>query len=394
LKINERNGHMRIGIVSFSDTESGMDLANFLIEAGHEVVFYLPYKRAQYLVGEDDDQADQVEKFYRYHLLRRDCQIRIIRFPRIRDPRSLSVAMQLKDKIKSDQLDVVHVMIGPLEFWISVLVLLLRSLPVVVTLVIPKPNVGEAMPSWIETEINHLATLRAQYIIVNGSNLVKDVYDVYHFPVDRVFYVPLAPRFSIYHYLNQPIDKEKATVLFVGRLLPHKGIEYLIEAEPIISKAIPDVRFLIAVHCDQTDYLEKVLNLIGNNPRFEVHNGFMSGEDMAVYYARSTVVALPYLSASTSGVLLDSYSFGKPVVATRVGALPEYVVDGQTGLLIPPTDVELLAQAIIKILSDSDLQEEMSNHARGWIENLKHEIVMKNEEVYKKAMIRFNTKQR
>ncbi len=64
------------------------------------------------------------------------------------------------------------------------------------------------------------------------------------------------------------------------------------------------------------------------------------------------MVALPYTEASQSGVVSTAYGFGKPVVVTDVGSIPEIVDDGVTGLIVPPRDPAALAEAIIRLLKD------------------------------------------
>jgi glycosyltransferase involved in cell wall biosynthesis len=86
--------------------------------------------------------------------------------------------------------------------------------------------------------------------------------------------------------------------------------------------------------------------MIEDGSKFEIHEGYISSEGITGLFQRASLVVLPYLSASTSGVLMIAYSFGKPVVATKAGCLPEYVEDNITGLLVDPANVEQLAEAI------------------------------------------------
>jgi glycosyltransferase involved in cell wall biosynthesis len=95
---------------------------------------------------------------------------------------------------------------------------------------------------------------------------------------------------------------------------------------------------------------------------------------------------LPYISASTSGILMTAYVFGKPVVATRVGSLPEYVEDGVTGLLVPPADVEQLADTIIWLLSDEALCHRMGENAARWADEEQKKIAMQSLSAYEKAI--------
>ena len=380
---------MRIGIVSFADIESGLDLANIMHAAGHEVCIYLSQTKVTPVIGASENQAEQI---YARNLLPRAVTVEVFRFPRIRDPRSFNIVMQMRRRIAEDRLDILHVMVGPLEIWLSVLVLLVNFIPVVTTIIIPKPNYGEVMPAWVEKAINRIATFGSQLIIVNGEKWVDYVNKTYGFPQARVIYIPLAPRITITRWDQLNIAAEKHTVLFQGRALPHKGLEFLVQAEPKITGQLPDAKFIISVHGDEIELWRDLLSQIQHNPHFEIHEGFMPGEVMAAYYQRSTLVALPYISASTSGILLDSYSFGKPVVATSVGSFPEYVNHGETGLLIPPADPDALADAILRLLTDEYLCREMGKNALAWIERLKLQVIETLEDVYHQSIQEFSKK--
>ncbi len=100
-------------------------------------------------------------------------------------------------------------------------------------------------------------------------------------------------------------------------------------------------------------------------------------------------MAVPYLTAATSGILMTAYVFGKPVVATRVGCLPEYVKQEETGLLVDPGNKQQLADAIIRLLSQNDLRHQMGNNAKRWIlgELGWMNIAAQTLEVYREAKV-------
>ena len=76
------------------------------------------------------------------------------------------------------------------------------------------------------------------------------------------------------------------------------------------------------------------------------------------------MVVLPYIKTYTSGILLAAYAAGRPVIVTDTGALSEVVDVGKSGFIVPPRDINALAQAIMKILSDPGQMEEMGNYAK------------------------------
>ena len=98
--------------------------------------------------------------------------------------------------------------------------------------------------------------------------------------------------------------------------------------------------------------------------RFEIHNTFVSDAERSAMFARASLVALPYIEASQSGVVPLAYSFSKPVVATTVGGLPDMIEDGKTGLLVPPRDERALADAVVRLLVDKDLRQQMGRNGR------------------------------
>jgi glycosyltransferase involved in cell wall biosynthesis len=97
---------------------------------------------------------------------------------------------------------------------------------------------------------------------------------------------------------------------------------------------------------------------------------------------------LPYLEASQSGVVPVAYAFGKPVVATRVGGLPDVVEHGQTGLLVPPGDSQSLARAVIDLLTDDARRRDMGARARRFAETELSwsRIGQRTLEVYQKVL--------
>ena len=84
---------------------------------------------------------------------------------------------------------------------------------------------------------------------------------------------------------------------------------------------------------------------------------------MCELFQKASVVVLPYLEATQSGVIPIAYNFGKPVIVTDVGSIREVVENGKEGFVIPPRDMKALAVAIVKILSDDGLRDHMGQNA-------------------------------
>jgi alpha-maltose-1-phosphate synthase len=177
---------------------------------------------------------------------------------------------------------------------------------------------------------------------------------------------------------------EEDNLLFFGRILEYKGLEYLIKAKSLITGEFPDIKVVIAGEGDLSRYENSL-----KEPGFEVINSYIPDNQVAKLFQKSKIVVLPYIEASQSGVVAIANAFGKPVVATTVGAIPEAVEDRRTGILVPPRDEYKLAEAIKELLRDDGLRREMGNNAYkkstgdfSW-----STIARKTLEVYEKALL-------
>jgi len=368
---------MKVGLVAQGDPASALDLANGLHKLGIAVTLYLSHA---HITKETGDPDQPLKRLYEVGLVPPECCVRLIHFLRRRDLRSVDMIRKMAQTLRSDGIDLAHIVAGPDEFWLSGLACLISDIPVVSTMVVPKPNVGDL--SIVTWGSNMLLARSSNMLIVNGADQVQRVHKSYGLPFNRIAYVPLGARMTSVKWRHQGQPEEPATVLFFGRASPHKGLEYLIRAQPLITLQVPQARIVIVGHGPEID---RCRPMIKDLPRFEIHEGYVTSDLMASFFEKASLVALPYLSASTSGILLTSYGFGKPVVATNVGCLPEYVQDGVTGILVPPSNVAELSNAIIRLLLDDARRHKMGETAKQWVEEKEQEIVQKTLSVYERA---------
>jgi len=371
---------MHVGLVARGDTAYTLDLANLLHEAGLSVSLYLSYKHTVLEVGTSDRP---VERLYELGLLPSECRVHLTNSPRMRNPFSLATYSRLSKTIRDEGVDVVHILAGPHELWLAVLACILHAIPVTSTMIVPKPNVGANILPFLSRLINKLLAHGSDMVIVNGEDQVKSVQNLYRVPANRVAFVPLNARTMAVKQPVQTSVEEPGTILFFGAARLHKGLEYLVRAQPIVSRQVPFARFLISSHGEE---LGRCRQMIEDNSKFEIREGYVSSEAMAGLFQRASLVVLPYLSASTSGVLMIAYSYGKPVVATKVGCLPAYVEDNITGVLVDPADAEQLAEAMICLLTDDALRHRMGENARQWVEAKDKEVARQTIKAYEKAI--------
>ena len=164
------------------------------------------------------------------------------------------------------------------------------------------------------------------------------------------------------------IDAKDKIILFFGYVRKYKGLDILIEAFPKILEVHQDTFLLIVgeFYDSQHTYLEQIKKYnIGH--KVKVINKFVPNEEVSKYYSISDVVVLPYKSATQSGILNIAYGFKKPVIATNVGGLAEFIVQGKTGLIVKPNSADALANGyfeFLKIKEKEDFESNIAEHNR------------------------------
>lgn len=192
---------------------------------------------------------------------------------------------------------------------------------------------------------------------------------------ERIAVVP--PPLGITSALAQPAQapdvrrahslERSRIVLSVGRLVERKGFDTLIRAMAIVRRTHPRAILVIIGDGAERVHLEALARRETIAVRFI---GACSDAETAAWYAASDVFALlprELPSGDIEGfgiVYLEAGAFGKPVVGARSGGVPEAVLDGETGLLVPSNDPDAAAVAITRLLSDRDLSNDLGNAAR------------------------------
>jgi glycosyltransferase involved in cell wall biosynthesis len=139
-------------------------------------------------------------------------------------------------------------------------------------------------------------------------------------------------------------EAEPAEVLYAGRLSAEKGVLELLDAA-------------------------EGLNLVvaGDGPlrdRIPFARGFVPHDELQQLYARAAVIACPSRREGFGVACLEAMAHGRPVVATRVGGLLDLVVDGETGIVVPPRDPAALRSALERLLADPDLRRKLGSAGR------------------------------
>jgi glycosyltransferase involved in cell wall biosynthesis len=155
-------------------------------------------------------------------------------------------------------------------------------------------------------------------------------------------------------------------VLFVGRLIPRKGISYLIEAAKRVVQERKETLFIIVGNGPLRNRLVAEVKAAGVTDNF-VFLGDVSENDLAEAYSCTDVFAFPSIQEGQGIALLEAQASSKPVVAFNVSGVAEAVRDKETGFLVEPSDSEKLAEAILQLLSDASLREKMGTKGREFV---------------------------
>jgi glycosyltransferase involved in cell wall biosynthesis len=154
-------------------------------------------------------------------------------------------------------------------------------------------------------------------------------------------------------------------VLFVGRLASNKGLVELVTAFASLAREDREAHLvLVGADGGQRGTVESRVQGFGLGDRVHLLGHVGDESLLAAAYREATVTALPSEYEAFGLVLLESLAQGTPVVATRVGGIPEFIEDGQSGLLVPPKDAAALAAALHRVWTDPGLARRLGHHGR------------------------------
>lgn len=245
-----------------------------------------------------------------------------------------------------NKFDVIH-LTWPANVYEFIIYMLKRK--IILTVHDPFPHTG------LDTRIVRLRRKMAfrcvpHFIILNKAQREKFL-SFYHLPSSAV----IDSRLSCYTYLNM-VEQDMTTVpeqkyiLFAGKISKYKGVEYLLEAMKKVHDTFPDIKLVVAgggkYHFDISEYAAL--------PYIDIRNRFIPDEELVALMNKTQFMVCPYTDATQSGVIMSSFTFGTPVIATRVGGLPEMLGNGKYGMLVKEKDTDALYQGICSLLSDEE----------------------------------------
>jgi glycosyltransferase involved in cell wall biosynthesis len=283
-------------------------------------------------------------------------------------PMSFSYKFALRSKgfIRETGVDVLHVLGGPEG------VRLLASVSVPVIYTVPglfhhhrsgmKNSWTSVLQRTVSGILERISYGHATRIVCPTSfvsNLINKQYTA-HF--DKIVVIPTGVDVSRYESSDQ--DRHVGRLLYVGNAKPYLGLEILLKALKIVVEANPNAHLVIVEgdtfsrykidHWLQQMELEDSVYVVGD----------ISEEELAEEYGKAEIMVVPALAGGLGVRCLEAMACGLPVVGTRVHGVEEIVEDDSTGILVPPGDVNALADSIISLLRDSERRHELGERGR------------------------------
>lgn len=266
-----------------------------------------------------------------------------------------------------EKFNVIHVHWVVPHFWFGFLAKLVSKAPIVSTFY------GVEL-RWVKSKVSILKPFlkrsikSSDKIIAISQHTYKEVVDLFKREVEII---PYGVSISEKNLAPGKSSSKPKNILFVGRLVERKGVQYLIEA---FSKIVKDTQahLLIVGQGPEKEKLQKLAKEKNLDDKI-IFAGFVDDESLKNYYQNCSVFVLPAITdekGDTEGlgvVLIEALSYKKPVIASNVGGITDIVINGKTGLLVPEKNSEELATALKKILSDANLAKKLGEEGHNYV---------------------------
>jgi len=199
---------------------------------------------------------------------------------------------------------------------------------------------------------------RVQRVIAVSNSLKQKMVDVGISP-DKITVIPNGV--DILKFKGTKQDRTTSRLLWVGRLIEEKGVVYLIEAMKWVNIEIPKIKLILIGEGRLKGRLKRLAERLSVQVEFM---GELPNSDVLRWMEDVDLFILPSLHEGLPLVLLEAMASCLPVVATSIGGIKDVVVDGETGILIPPKNPYLLAEKIIYLMKNEDLRRRMGENGR------------------------------
>ena len=200
----------------------------------------------------------------------------------------------------------------------------------------------------------------------------------------EIFVVPNGINLNQFTERSLTIVKENGVkkILFIGRLHPVKGVKYLIRAMERVLKEIPEAKLILVGDGKEREMLETLSKQLSINNSVQFV-GIVPHEKVHTFLQQADVFVLPSISEGFPNVILEAMACGLPVIATRVGGIPDIIIDGTNGYLVEVKDAHAIAERILLLLQNEILKKEISANNEQKVKKYTWDAVILNlKEIY------------
>lgn len=340
---------MRIALLSLHFAEYATRLALALAE-NHDVLLILREDNAQRELS--PGLASRLAASPRLKTCR-------IQHRPLKDPRCLLNAIRIYRNVSRFRPDIVHFQEFLADYAALSAIALWRRFPGILTVHDHVTHTGaDSRSSTRGNHYRHWLRNKASRLIVHGERIRSEMLASEPHrqgTIDSVFHGVLGAESAPYSMH----DATPGTLLFFGRVEAYKGLGDLLTACETLHQR--SIAFRLRIAGKGTD-LDNHRARVVSAPWIELDETYIPVEAVPELFRRAALVVLPYTDATQSGVAALAFAFGRPVLATATGALPEVVIPGQTGELVPPRQPQYLADTLERLLTHPAL---LANLAAG-----------------------------
>jgi len=212
--------------------------------------------------------------------------------------------------------------------------------------------------------ITRYALRRADHITATGLHLAEAA--ARYAPAGKpVTVVPYGVDLREFRSLPRE-ERPEVVVGAVARLSKEKGLHYLLQAFAVLAGRHPQARLVLAGEGPERQRLERLAARLGLGERVRFL-GEVPHEQVPEVLQQLDIFAMPSTYEGFGVAALEAEAMELPVVASRVHGIPDVVVDGETGLLVPPRDRQALAAALDSLVADSDLRRQLGQAGRAFV---------------------------
>jgi glycosyltransferase involved in cell wall biosynthesis len=225
----------------------------------------------------------------------------------------------------------------------------------------------EPVRTMVESQayFDRVAMQQADHVTAGSEYARQRIHELYGVPLWKISAIPhgmITPHWLTLARAQEPTPNDHPVLLAVSKMYPRKRLDILLHAMPAVIAARPDVELRVVGDGLEYDHMRALSQQLGIDNHVTWLGHVSDDLAFAREWRQADIFCHPSLQETFGYVYLEAMLLGKPIVASRAGAAPEVV--GEAGLLVEPEDSSAFANALLRLIGDSDLRRQLSQRAR------------------------------